>query len=60
MRETKPAHVGWVFELWTARSEAEISWCERIAERIESGVSYLPDGTAQVAGHTGPDDQEQR
>ena len=42
MRDTKPVHVGWMFELWSARAEAEIAWCERIAERIESGVSYLP------------------
>jgi DNA-binding PadR family transcriptional regulator len=38
----KPPHVAWMFELFTARSEAEIDWCERIARRIESGVSYLP------------------
>jgi DNA-binding PadR family transcriptional regulator len=44
MRTTRPVHVGWIFELWSARSEAEIAWCERIAERIESGVSYLPAG----------------
>jgi DNA-binding PadR family transcriptional regulator len=42
MRSTKPVHVGWMFELWSARAEAELAWCERIAERIESGVSYLP------------------
>jgi hypothetical protein len=44
MRTTRPVYVGWIFELWSARSEAEIAWCERIAERIESGVSYLPAG----------------
>ncbi|MET8306497.1 MULTISPECIES: PadR family transcriptional regulator [unclassified Micromonospora] len=42
VRNTKPVHVGWMFELWSARAEAEMSWCERIAERIDSGVSYLP------------------
>ena len=42
MRRRKPVHVAWMFELWSARAEAEIAWCERIAERIESGVSYLP------------------
>lgn len=39
----KPVHVRWMFELWMARSEGEIAWCERIAEQVESGVSYLPD-----------------
>jgi DNA-binding PadR family transcriptional regulator len=43
MRRSKPIHVGWFVELWVARNEAEIDWCERIADRIESGVSYLPD-----------------
>ncbi|GAB3946017.1 PadR family transcriptional regulator [Micromonospora vulcania] len=42
MRTTKPVHVSWLFELWAARAEAESGWCERIAERIDSGVSYLP------------------
>ncbi|MEV4479355.1 PadR family transcriptional regulator [Micromonospora coxensis] len=44
VRDTKPVHVGWMFELWLARAEAEIDWCGRIAERIDSGVSYLPAG----------------
>ena len=39
----KPIHVRWMFELWIARSEGEITWCERIAEQVESGVSYLPE-----------------
>ncbi len=42
VRNTKPVHVGWMFELWSARAEVEMAWCERVAERIESGVSYLP------------------
>ncbi|MGW3608363.1 MULTISPECIES: PadR family transcriptional regulator [unclassified Micromonospora] len=42
VRNTKPVHVGWMFELWSARAEAEMAWCERIAEKIDSGVSYLP------------------
>ncbi|MGC1213587.1 MAG: PadR family transcriptional regulator [Micromonospora sp.] len=46
MRTTRPVHVSWMFELWAARAEAEIAWCERIAERIDSGVSYLPAGLA--------------
>ena len=46
MRKTRPVHVSWMFELWSARAEAEIAWCERIAERIDSGVSYLPAGLA--------------
>jgi DNA-binding PadR family transcriptional regulator len=44
MRQTTPAHVGWMFELFVARLEAEIAWCERIATRIESGVSLFPEG----------------
>ncbi|MCM0676216.1 PadR family transcriptional regulator [Micromonospora phytophila] len=50
MRTTRPVHVGWMFELWATRAEAEIAWCERIAERIDSGVSYLP---AELAGAEG-------
>jgi DNA-binding PadR family transcriptional regulator len=41
--ELKPTHVAWMFELSIARGEAEIDWCERIADLIDSGVSYLPD-----------------
>ncbi|WP_249714070.1 PadR family transcriptional regulator [Rhizomonospora bruguierae] len=36
----KPPHVGWMFELFGARGDAEAQWCERIADRIESGASY--------------------
>ena len=43
INELKPTHVAWMFELSIARMEGEIAWCERIAELIESGVSYLPD-----------------
>jgi DNA-binding PadR family transcriptional regulator len=39
----KPIHVRWMFELWMARAEGEIRWCEQVAEQVESGVSYLPD-----------------
>ncbi|MEU8296657.1 PadR family transcriptional regulator [Micromonospora sp. NPDC048909] len=53
IRETKPVHVAWMFELWSARAEAEIAWCERIAERIESGVSYLPAGLDRAQGWSG-------
>jgi DNA-binding PadR family transcriptional regulator len=50
IRTSKPAHVAWLFELWIVRAEGEIRWCERIAERIQSGVSYLPDELAQTPG----------
>ncbi|KKK05451.1 PadR family transcriptional regulator [Micromonospora sp. HK10] len=50
VRNRKPVHVGWMFELWLARAEAEMAWCERIAERIESGVSYLPAGMDRAEG----------
>jgi DNA-binding PadR family transcriptional regulator len=43
VRDYKPTHVGWLFELGIVRSEGEIAWCERIADLIESGVSYVPD-----------------
>ena len=45
--ELKPVHVGWMFELSIARMEGEIAWCERIAELIDSGVSYLPDSLSE-------------
>jgi DNA-binding PadR family transcriptional regulator len=50
MAQSKPAHVAWMFELNVARLEAEIAWCERIAERIEGGAQYLPDGFVTWAG----------
>ena len=43
IREHKPTHVTWLFELGIARMEGEIAWCERVAKLIESGVSYAPD-----------------
>jgi DNA-binding PadR family transcriptional regulator len=43
MRRTKPVHVGWMYELFIARTEAEIAWCERIASRIEGGAALFPD-----------------
>jgi DNA-binding PadR family transcriptional regulator len=36
----KPAYVGWIWELAIDRAEAEISWCERTAKRVEAGESY--------------------
>lgn len=42
LRQTKPAHVGWMFELAVARLEAEIAWCERVAGRIEAGEPLFP------------------
>ncbi|HEX6076673.1 MAG TPA: PadR family transcriptional regulator [Micromonosporaceae bacterium] len=32
-----PSHVAEMFRLWIARSEGEIEWCERVAERVERG-----------------------
>lgn len=46
----KPANVTWMFELWIARGEAEAAWCERIADLIDAGMSYLPDEVAAVQG----------
>jgi DNA-binding PadR family transcriptional regulator len=42
MRESKPHHVAWMFELLIARLEVEITWCERIAARVESGADLFP------------------
>ncbi|SCF36887.1 DNA-binding transcriptional regulator, PadR family [Micromonospora viridifaciens] len=53
VRNTKPVHVGWMFELWSARAEAEMAWCVRVAERIESGVSYLPAAMERAEGWPG-------
>jgi DNA-binding PadR family transcriptional regulator len=39
----KPAYVGWIWELSIDRAEAEISWCERTAKRIDAGESYTSD-----------------
>jgi DNA-binding PadR family transcriptional regulator len=40
MRQSKPPHVGWMFERMILLMEAEIPWCERIASLIESGAPY--------------------
>ncbi|MFI7575153.1 PadR family transcriptional regulator [Micromonospora sp. NPDC049497] len=53
LRSTKPVHVGWMFELWSDRAEVEIAWCERIADRIDEGMSYLPDGLERADGWSG-------
>jgi DNA-binding PadR family transcriptional regulator len=46
--ETKPVHVGWMFELALARNDAEIAWCERVARLIDAGqgrfVAEIPAG----------------
>lgn len=39
---TKPIHVQWMFELWIARAEGEIGWCDRIADLVEAGAPFLP------------------
>jgi DNA-binding PadR family transcriptional regulator len=39
----RPAHVAWQFDRMIALAEAEKSWCERTAQLVESGVSYLPE-----------------
>ena len=46
--DQKPAYVAWLFDLAISRAEAEIGWCERTAERIESGVDYYAPGINQV------------
>ena len=44
MKQSKPTHVGWQFELVIARMETEIAWCERVADRLEGGVELFPEG----------------
>ena len=39
--QKKPSHVRWMLELFVARMEVEIAWCERIAARIEAGGSMF-------------------
>jgi DNA-binding PadR family transcriptional regulator len=39
--DRKPIFVSWMWELTIDRSEAEIQWCHRIAERIESSTDPL-------------------
>lgn len=36
IRSSKPQHVGWMFERVIMLMEAEIPWCERIADQLES------------------------
>ena len=43
-RQTKPAHVGWMFERMIAQMETDIAWCERIAARLEGGAELFPEG----------------
>jgi DNA-binding PadR family transcriptional regulator len=53
----KPSFVSWMWELTVERSEAEISWCERTAKRIEADEPYLPAvlrGDERPQGWAGP------
>jgi DNA-binding PadR family transcriptional regulator len=50
VRQTKPSHVAWMFELLIDRMEVEVAWCERIATRIEGGASLYPEGFLTFSG----------
>jgi DNA-binding PadR family transcriptional regulator len=57
MRKSKPLHVAWMLERSVALMEAEIPWCERVADLVESegpGISDNPydwnDGRATADG----------
>jgi hypothetical protein len=50
MKQGKPTHVAWMWQLAIARAEGEIAWCERIADLIDAGVPYLPEEMAQEPG----------
>ncbi|RGC66274.1 Transcriptional regulator PadR-like family protein [Micromonospora sp. MW-13] len=52
IRDSKPVGVTWMYELWIARGEAEADWCDRVADRIEAGVPYLPESLAGRDGWT--------
>jgi DNA-binding PadR family transcriptional regulator len=39
----KPVHVSWLLELESARVEAEIAWCERVAAKVEAGEGQHED-----------------
>lgn len=45
--ENKPTQVRWMMELLIARHEGEITWCERVADEIDSGVPYVSDELAK-------------
>jgi DNA-binding PadR family transcriptional regulator len=47
---SKPVFVSWMWELSIERSEAEIRWCERVAQRIESGTPYMPENMKDFEG----------
>lgn len=47
MRTSKPPHVSWMFERVILLMEAEIPWCERVADQVEAGASYLPEDTSR-------------
>ncbi len=51
MRDTKPTHVAWMFELTIMRMEAEITWCERVAARVEAGEDLFPPGFQRTFPH---------
>jgi len=55
MRQSKPTHVAWMFELQVARLEAEIAWCERVAARIEGGAELFPEEFVTWAEQMHPD-----
>ncbi|MFC7548265.1 PadR family transcriptional regulator [Plantactinospora sp. GCM10030261] len=55
--QSKPTNVAWMMELWIARGEAEAAWCERVADQIEAGVSYLPVELSPGEGWAGWRDQ---
>ncbi|MFC6014950.1 PadR family transcriptional regulator [Plantactinospora solaniradicis] len=50
MKQGKPTHVAWMWQLSIARAEGEIAWCERIADLIDAGVPYIPEEFAQMPG----------
>lgn len=50
MKQGRPTHVAWMWQLSIARAEGEIAWCERIADLIDAGVPYIPEEFVQMPG----------
>jgi DNA-binding PadR family transcriptional regulator len=55
VKTSKPTHVIWMMERSILLMEAEIPWCERIADEIDKGVPFLPETMEPFSGRAGAD-----
>jgi len=53
IKTSKPIHVTWMLERSIVLMEAEIPWCERIADEIDTGVPYIPETVEPFSGRSG-------